>query len=246
MMRIIASIVLKNEADRYLQSWLDWNESWWDELFVYDDQSTDDTISVCAAYTDSIVRRPDHISSFLDHEGEFRGAAWAALEEACSPTEEDWIFAIDADEFLCGSTPEVDVKWTLTCLARLSDGYDAYDVQIPEMWNLDPLMRRMDGYWGAQMFRPEYMRYRPDGKFRNKKMGCGSGPTYSYDNRLHIPLAMDLLHFGHARPEDRKTRYDRYMSVPDHGHSQKHISSIMRSPTLEPWKGVDPMVRFGR
>ncbi len=153
-MRIIASLVVYNEADRYLESCLKWNSSWWDELFVFDDQSTDDTVAVCATYTDTVVRRPDHVSSFLDHEGEFRGTAWKTMEQMCGLEDGDWVFCFDADEFVVGGEHLRDIAE-----AARAQGYNSVDIQIPEIWKLDPLMRRMDGYWGDDMFRPEFIRW---------------------------------------------------------------------------------------
>ena len=58
-MRIIASMVLKNEADRYLRAMLQHNHVWWDDLFVYDDQSTDNSVEIAMEYTDHVVIRVD-------------------------------------------------------------------------------------------------------------------------------------------------------------------------------------------
>jgi glycosyltransferase involved in cell wall biosynthesis len=250
-MRIIASTVVRNESDRYLRSCLEWNSVWWDELFVYDDQSTDDTVAVCTAYTDHVVTRPDSVPSFLEHEGEYRSAAWAEMERRLDLTSDDWVFSFDADEFLCGINDTIDLKWGVHCTAvmAMAENYHSVNIQIPEMWSLDPMMRRVDGYWGDQMSRPELTRYHPEWYFRDKRMGCGSVPTHSYRRPLRRPyeeLGIALVHVGHACLEDRRERYNRYMALPAHGHNSKHIASLLRTPMLTPWTGQVPNVWRGQ
>lgn len=248
-MRIFASLVVRNEADRYLESCLKWNSQWWDELFVYDDRSDDDTVPVCARYTDKIVIRPEEAQTFLEDEGAYRSAAWESMGEVCGLTDEDWVFSIDADEFLVPKG-NGEIRETLRDLAQatVNSNHNSADIRIPEVWSLDGprLMLRQDGWW-ATMSLPRLTRYLPDDKvFRNKKMGCGSTPKYSYQQPLNRISMVTLLHFGYAREEDRRARYDRYMGLPDHGHNPKHIKSIISKPTLEPWPGVAPKFKFGR
>lgn len=238
-------MVLKNEVNRYLQACLRWNCTWWDELFVYDDQSTDGTVGVCSPYTDNVIVRPDDAPSFLEDEGGYRSAAWAAMEDRCEPTEEDWVFALDSDEFLVGPGRPAYHRDLKSLAARaVEEGHQSIELQIPDIWDLDEMMVRKDGYW-ATMARPELIRYEPEWKFRNKKMGCGSGPEYSFVNPMRTGVDVTLLHFGHAVPEDRQERYDRYTALPNHGHNPKHINSIISGPALEKWEGPIPNVWRG-
>jgi len=249
-MTIIASFVLRNEADRYLESCLEWNSQWWDRLFVYDDQSTDDTRDICGQYTDTIISRPDDVPSFMEHEGRYRSAAWAAMIDCCNPSEDDWIFAVDADEFLVGAEEGVDLRAEVRCatVGATMHGASSVELAIPDVWAPETRIRktgiRTDGFWGG-MSRPELIRFNPIWEFRPKSMGCGSGPTYSFQAPFRTER-LSLLHYGHAAPADRQERYDRYMSLPDHGHNPKHIASIVKGATLDEWSGQVPTVWRGR
>lgn len=245
---IIASMVLRNEADRYLASCLEWNSQWWDKLFVYDDQSTDATREICSEYTDIVISRPDDVPSFMEDEGRYRSTAWATMIDACDLSEGDWVFSLDADEFLVGalSGGEHDLKQGLLAAAEIceSEGHNSWNIRIPEVWDVtDNLKLRVDGFWNT-MALPRFTRVKSEWEFRNKKMGCGSTPTYSYRNMFKGEF-MKLLHFGYARIQDRQARSDRYLSLVNHGHNPKHINSILSSPTYVDWIGQVPDARYG-
>ncbi len=244
MVKITASLVLRNEADRYLASVLEWNSQWWDELFVYDDQSTDITLSICAEYTDKIVSRPNGITTFMEDEGAYRQAAWGAMIDTCNLSDGDWVFSLDADEFLVGGD---DLYQELRGVVRACEasGSNAWAVPIPEVWDsAGPLRIRTDGFWGT-MTLPRLTVIRPEWKFHNKKMGCGSTPSYSYANMFTNEPTLKLLHFGYARDEDRQVRSSRYLALRNHGHNPKHIKSILATPTLKTWEGQTPRFAYG-
>ncbi len=231
-MRIIASIVTKDETSRYFQSMLEHNNYWWDDLFVYDDRSSDDTVTMARKYTDHIALRSEQNVSFLDHEAQFRTNALLALEASLNPTPEiDWIFAIDADEFLF-----LEEECTLTKLIEQAnvEGKDSIDMRIPEIWRINHslLYNRTDGFWNT-MSLPRLYRYKRDWEFRKKPMGCGSGPIYTYNNALLAnPEECHLLHVGYANESDRVAKHKRYTSLENHGHNPRHIQSIIETPEL--------------
>lgn len=244
-MRIIASLVLKNEADRYLRAMLQHNQVWWDDLFVYDDQSADDSVKMTMEYTDHVVIRGDDKPSFLDHEGEFRANALKALELHMSPDEDTWIFAIDADEFLVDYRDDLSTSVLLRATAVMADklGHSSVDLRIPEFWHMNGNIPfcRTDGFWDG-MSLPRFFKYRKNWAFRGKSMGAGSGPIYTYDNPYMERANLQLIHVGYVDPKDRQAKYDRYTSLPNHGHNNKHILSIIEDPELRPYDG--PYFRF--
>ena len=70
-------------------------------------------------------------------------------------------------------------------------------------------------------------------------MACGSEPDYVGLNRVFVPGdPLQLLHFGYAHPDDRKEKFDRYVSHA--GHNLNHVMSILSQPTLQPWRGIIP------
>lgn len=247
-MRIVGSLVVKNEADRYLQSCLGWNSAWWDELFVFDDQSSDKSVEICRRHTDSLETRTERTPTFFEHEGVFRRHAWQIMSDVCNLKSGDWVFSFDADEFLVGATQPVDLRLELERLAEHAEqrGLNSVSIPIPEIWSLDePLKVRTDGFW-ATMRLPRFCRFiEGSDEWMPKAMGCGSTPLYSYINPLKDVESLRLLHVGWADQGERRARYERYIALKNHGHNPRHIASIVRNPTLKPWDGQVPHIYRG-
>lgn len=244
MTRLIASLVLRNEAGRYLRSVLEWHRQYFDDFFVYDDQSADATAEICREFTEHVHVRPDDTPSFLQHEGKFRERAWAVMIDAMGLRDNDWVFSLDADEYLV-NTCRADLESLISEADRLT--VNSVDIPIPEIWDrsTSKLMKRIDGWWNT-MSLPRLCRIqRSNIEFRKKPMGCGSTPLYSYKLPVKDVNDLALLHFGYSLPEERRARYDRYMGLPDHGHNNKHIKSIIANPHLEPWEGEIPVFSYG-
>lgn len=247
-MRIIASIVTKNETGRYFQSMLEHNKFWWSDLFVYDDRSIDGTADLAAEYTDHVYTRVVGDPGFLDHEGEFRSNALRTLVDKMSVAPGDWIFAIDSDEFLFTDYG----RYTLPSLIEqaMEEGRLSVDLKIPEIWSINHsrLYKRTDGFWDT-MSLPRLYQYKPDWAFRKKAMGSGSGPSYTYSNSNMYEANYNechLLHVGYADERDRIAKHARYMSLKNHGHNPKHIESIVEPPELEEYTDFSPRLWRGR
>lgn len=242
--RVYGLTVGGNEADRYLTSYLTYVMAAVDTLFYYDDCSNDGSAEIVQSIPNVVYqRRPDGVPSFLEHEGRFRQAAWVAFERFIQPTVEDWVLGIDTDEVLVGPTE------CRPCEMKKILDYAMHGIvrlQRPEVWGWDEKgwpMLRVDGAWGTIQC-TRLFRYRPGGKIRDVPMACGSEPDYVAMTRTYVPgNPLQLLHFGYAHPNDRKDKYDRYMSHP--GHNVSHVQSILSSPSLVRWTGLIPptMVR---
>lgn len=239
MRRILALLCVRNEADRYLQSCLTWNAAWWDELFVFDDQSTDRSPVIASRYG-TVTVRSDNEPSFLEHEGKFRSVAWEHFEEALAPIEDDWIFVFDADEFLVSTHG----RRTMHEVAGLASGMGAVGLHVPEVWAADSehLYIRTDGFWNEN-FNPRYCRYQKDWKFNDRAMGSGSVPTNAWESFLRTD-DLQLIHVGYLDPDERQARYERYSEHPE-GHNPQHVASIIEPPTLEGWTGTIPTIWRG-
>jgi glycosyltransferase involved in cell wall biosynthesis len=241
-MKIIGLLTTKNESGRYLESCLKWNSKIFDELYIYDDQSTDSTVEICSEYG-KVKIREDNIPTFMDHEGNFRQAAW---EWAGSESNPDWIMTFDADEFIVPSLKEINAKKGLYDLASYAESVKKKSVliSIPEIWEIsNPLKIRKDGFW-AKNSNPRLIKWNEsDTVFLDKPMGSGNGPAYCWKNPLSTVHLISILHFGYAKPEDRQRRYERYKSINNHGHNKKHIDSIIdKNPSLTNWLGSTPKV----
>ncbi len=221
MTNIFGLLVVKNESHRYLDAMLK-HVSWYlDDIMIVDDQSVDDTVDIASRYA-KVEVRPDHIPSFLENESAFREFAWKELEERFSPSQNDWILSIDADEFIIADHPRDD----LLDLTKTSDV--GVNIPIPELWTLDPPMIRVDGFWNKNMS-PRFFRYMPGGTFSGKKMGCPPYPTYVKSGMVSNHL--EILHVGYADQSDLEEKYSRYSSITQ-GHSSSHIKSIILNPKL--------------
>lgn len=235
-MRIIAMVVAKNEAHRYLRPFLHWTATFTDAIYLYDDQSDDGTVAIAMSAGAFVGVRSDEVPSFVEHEGKFRQAAWEWMERVALPREGDWVICLDADEFLVaeGSEREAleDAAASLNAL-----GATALNMEIPEIFAevTSGLYRRVDGFWGT-ITGVRYVAWREGGQFADKALGCGSVPTYAHVANGPGPW---ILHVGYLDPEDRQEKYDRYMALP--GHASTHVQSILLPGTIELWTGPLPL-----
>ena len=228
-MSIFALMVTRNEADRYLRRALSALHPAVDGIFVYDDQSTDDTIDVARHYGAWTATRPDNVPRFLDHEGRFRQAAWEKFCETAVPEVGDWVLAVDADELVVADGNAKDI------LASATDHLGAWNIRIPETFDIRdgvPYVRT-DGYWGSIMG-TRFFAYQPNGTFADRPMASGSEPTFVPPVRRVLERFW-LLHLGYAKAEDRVAKHQRYSTRTGHGDS--HVASIIRPPTLRRWDG---------
>jgi hypothetical protein len=248
-MAIFGSLVIKNEADRYLEACLRHMRPFLDDLFVWDDQSDDASVEIASEYG-RVVVRPDDVPAWIEHEGNYRFAAWQEFERTISPEEGDWVLSFDADEFLvCVEDDFSDVRQKLVEATAYADHHGKVGVVLPfpEIFGTkhrDTLMVRTDGLWDT-IRGPRLFRYQPNGVWSNKAMGCGSEPTYVSRGTVSTQnLELTMLHLGYADPGDHAERHARYSELFDHGHNNKHIQSIITTPTLVPWDGPTPTWRF--
>lgn len=235
--RILGSIVARNEVGRYLGDVIGWHLEFLDGVHLYDDQSDDGTVDVASRAGAVVDVRSDDVRPFLEHEGEFRQAAWQSFEVDMQPLPGDWVLSIDADEFFCSpDAQERDALELLKSFARSQDA-NATRVRIDEVFDViaGVPQKRVDGFW-AQISAPRMFRYESGGRFANRRMGCGSSPTYVAPVDA-TALACGILHYGYAHSEDRLEKHHRYSSIVHHGHNTRHIDSILKPATLQPVGG---------
>lgn len=236
MSRILGMMCVRNEGDRYLAHVLDWH-SFLDGVFVYDDQSTDDTVACAREWGASqVIERTNDVPSFMQHEGEFRQAAWEQFEISMHPQLGDWVLSIDADEFwepAYGSPRErLD---DAVCVAKAGDS-NGVTLNVVEVFDVDregKTWRRTDGFWGT-ITATRLFAYQLGGRIANREMGCGSVPTY-VSTAGHPTTTGALVHYGYATPDDRQAKFLRYSNHRNNGHNPQHIASIIEQPFLTPW-----------
>jgi glycosyltransferase involved in cell wall biosynthesis len=232
--RILALMVTRNEADRYLEEALVWLTNQVDGVLVYDDNSTDNTVAIAQSFAFAGVKvwnRGPNVPTFMEHEGNFRTAALRVLEKIFYLTENDWVFVIDADEFYVPVKDET--HGTLYNLADLTpSNMLARCIRIHTVWGEHDghLQYRVDGAWNT-LFEPRLWRWREGGEFANAPMACRNEPTYVTQNAMQIYRGDDtmsaILHYGYANEKDRMVRHKRYTALADHGHHPPFIDSIV-------------------
>lgn len=219
-------MVARNEAERFLPIVLDRLTRFVDLITFTDDASEDNTLEIAQSYG-AITQRMDD-PMFSTNEGALRWRSWELLSQYANPG--DWILAIDADEKLYG----------LEHLPVLLDRHDVdvLGVLFFHMWN--ETHYRIDKAWRPS-FGSRLFRYYPGGDWNQRKMACGSEPTYVAElirrGKVIWETGLAMQHLGYTFDGDKIMKYQRYMEL-DGGdyHARTHIESIMdSSPTLMEW-----------
>lgn len=212
---IMAHLVMKNEAGRYLAQCLNALAPLVDRIHVFDDRSTDGTPQIAAAAGAEVSIRPVTTPSFLEHEGEFRQAAWEAMGTLPHGT---WVVCLDADEFLTEEIRPVAAGMNKAFKVREVFGFD----------DGHPLVR-IDGYWD-RVTAPRLARWEPESEFPDLKLGCGSLPEAIASGSFEIVDYPQILHYGYATQQDREDKYMRYTT--HRGHNPRHVQSILHRGRL--------------
>lgn len=216
-MRLVGSVIARNEIGRYWQSFVDHLLEFVDEVRVWDDGSTDggpQTSDPRVVIHREPVRESD---AFHDHAASRNRLIGFTLEG--DPT---WILNIDCDEFIA------DGQALRAACADRRQG--ALKVCLQEVWNVkaDRLEIREDGGWKehdvALLWRPDHVKQL---LITDRGHATGRVP----DAVARVPAGHTctaLLHLGWARHSERDERFARY-AVGDAGkfHAKAHIDSIM-------------------
>ncbi len=219
-MNLVASLVVRNELQRYLLPCVQHLTEFCDDVRVYDDGSTDGTQEVLAGL-DRVSYRQQEQTTFFTHEGETRARALNFAREA-NPTH---MLAIDADEFISDGA----------AFRKVVEGSEqnVLTLHMEEVWKADPaaLYTREDGGWkqhGVPIVWRVTRQMRGPWQMPNRALACGRTPTNVVRNRRTQATGVSILHFGWANLADRQARYERYIEA-DGGrfHASQHLKSIM-------------------
>jgi len=226
---LIANMVGRNESSRFLKEVLEHLSGIVDLIVFTDDCSDDNTAEIASEYAECF-QTPEPL--FTKDESLLRAISWGNLSNYAK-SNRDWILAIDCDEKLWSSNPNLDVK-ELTD----QDMYDVINIQFFHMWN--EKQYRVDKLW-APNNSSRLFRFFDDGEFLNRKLACGSEPTYVNmlirRNRYMLNSGLIMQHLGYVRDEDKLAKYNRYMAL-DGGdfHQRSHLESIIdENPVLLDW-----------
>lgn len=244
-MRLVASVIVRDELARYLEPCLQHLLEFCDSIRVLDDGSTDgwEQLPVAKDQRISILRqhvpgRNEKPDFHLHAQGRNALLTWTL------DAQPDYILAVDADEFVADGH---------AVRAACETGADVVTLEMAEVWEAceDTLCVRQDGgwraheigcVWRAAAFATQAL------SLADKGHATGRVPDAVHHGRAR-PSGTSQLHFGWANRQERAVRYQRY-AVGDAGkfHASAHIASIVFPdsqvtcearpwpPALEPWR----------
>jgi glycosyltransferase involved in cell wall biosynthesis len=218
-MRIVASMIVKDELKRYLPLAVEHLLAHVDEIRVLDDGSTDGTYEwLDAQERVRVLRNPG--PHFFEHEGLARQNLFDWTMEG----RPDYVLAIDADEFVVN--PEY-----LRAVAE--DRGDVYTLSLIEAWAVSNrgIDFRVDGLWGPRKIPIFYStpRQARNWKIAQKQLACGREPVQVIQRaRRAAPTGCTVVHFGWTNVNERNVRAQRYYDH-DNGkfHQDRHLQSIL-------------------
>ena len=263
VLKLVASLITKNEKEKYLKQCIESLQGFVDEIRAVDDNSTDGTHSLMSEMGVKVHRNDRSV--FYEHEGRARQQLLDWTMEA-EPTH---ILVVDGDE-LVEHGDQLRAKMLEpqpfpSLRERRQRGRSSYQpatvwrLQMQEVWGAteDHLLIRQDGGWKEHpvpiCFAVPHMRHGDRQAIRHwripdKALACGRVPIEVAValNRALNEAAATCLHLGWACEADRWARHQRYV-VHDGGahHASKHLDSIMWDNsrvhlTTRPWPdGVD-------
>jgi glycosyltransferase involved in cell wall biosynthesis len=218
--KLVASAIVRNEADRYLETWLRHLLTFCDEVRLLDDGSEDGTRNLAESLGTEVQVRRNPAAPFLVHEADARNALLRWTIEG----QPDYVLSIDADEFV-GEAEKLR--------EYITGGAPVYSLWMREVWKIEDakLGLRVDGQWGDRRC-PVLWKAPPVLRgnrwlIPRRKLACGREPQVVRGQR-GVDTGVGIYHFGWTREADRQGRAERYFEH-DGGryHANSHIQSIL-------------------
>jgi glycosyltransferase involved in cell wall biosynthesis len=219
-MKIVASLIVKNELGRLLEPCIDSLLEFCDEVCDLDDGSDDGTRAWLADRRGRIVSLCGEPDSFFRHEGRAR----QRLLEWTIQAEPTHILSIDADELVTDG---------LAIRKACESSHEVFALGIAEAWEAteDGICVRVDGGWRPHSINALWRVPQPFDarrwRINDRALACGRVPVQVDRGRAHW-LEAEILHFGWSNEAERVARHRRY-AVADGGrfHRSQHLDSIL-------------------
>lgn len=229
--KITLSMIVHNEADRYLPEVLRKAREYISSAVIIDDASDDRTAEVCLEELKGIpLTLIRNVRSKFSNEVNLRKQQW----EETIKTNPDWILVLDADEIF-----EDRFKDKVETMLYASD-VDVYAFPLYDFW--DETHYRDDQYWRGHRCSSFAMLVKYSDRITNtwpdRRQHCGRFPSSIRDLRIK-PSPLRVKHFGWSKEGDRIAKYKRYKKLdPDaeFGWREQYESILDPNPNLVAWE----------
>jgi hypothetical protein len=215
---LVTALLVKNEADKYLERVLRRCLEFSDKVIVLDDGSTDGSDRI--AWRLGCEVKPWTGETMWGTESPARAALW---DWGAREAGDGWLLICDADMELVGDPRPL----------TLSRQHTAWAWVLYDMWT--PKEYRKDGYWQGHtvprtwMFKPSAMGNEAP-IWPDRGLHTGHAPcNFPYDTGILDNHQYYWVHLGYATPELREAKYQQYLSKQDQlsAFELAHASSIM-------------------
>jgi glycosyltransferase involved in cell wall biosynthesis len=210
--KFVAMLRIRNEA-RWIAQVVESLYPLCERLFILNDHSTDDTVSICERYDKVTLYHSEYDSL---NEARDKVLLYQKIRDACSPK---WILCIDGDEVLEPGGAEIIRQHVEEHPCH------AYSFRILFLWDrVDQvrLDRVYSDFHRPSMFAPDHPRgahgvewlSTPFGRSRNGEepnLHCSSVPQFYLHAHERCPVS--LLHYGYLNRADRVRKLDYYTSI---------------------------------
>lgn len=218
---IVAALLVRNEADRYLTEVLHSLRPLVDTILVLDDGSTDGSVRLCESLG-AIVRHRKG-AAMWGQESSARKELWDWATEVAG---EGWVLIADADQVLVAEPQAfraLCTSWEVT----------AWGIPLYDCWDARTQFRA-DGFWqGYQVARPWLFRADacPSPEWNPRGIHCGHAPCNFPLLMGVVPEGMFWKHLGWLAPADREAKYTRYLSTASDlsPFERAHLESVLET-----------------
>lgn len=201
-MHLTVASIMRNEADRFLPSWLEAVTQFADRIVVLDDGSTDGTAELLAGEQVNVVSRP----------AQMFGNEWAARRDLWRAATNDapgWVLWLDADQIPSNDPREV-----------LPENAQYATFRVFDLWSDDTY--REDAWWTGHMrhwWPAVNMRWLPHDfvdEWPNRGWHSGHVPMNLPQGPTWQAVGCAILHYAYSSPELRAQKAAMYGALASH------------------------------
>jgi glycosyltransferase involved in cell wall biosynthesis len=228
--RLVLSMLVRNESDRFLREILTHAARYVDAAVIVDDASTDDTVAVCREALREVPHTVTTLTESLFHrESELRAIQW----QATLAKEPDWVLSLDADEVF-----EDAIRGEIRGLIDQTE-WDAVAFRMYDFWDAEHY--RDDEWWRAHhIYRPFLIRVLPGMPLDWPAAAQHAGRFPQ--SVMELPMRMSevrLKHLGWSTARERHRKYERYRRLDPkavYGVRAQYESILDLEPVLRRWE----------